>query len=322
MRPHELTAQGLATEFLGRRIARWTCKQLRTFVEAFSKPDARILKARDSKLNVCAKLFSLRPRGRLTHGDWAALYLLLNAEGQAEGLYLEQARALAQRGALKFSPSRPPGTRECQVCTEDLPESAFPRQMNTPSAGSHSRFDTCKDCFKAPIEACGLSTALDEIPCPEAECECVIDYVFMKAFAPDSVFERYDSLLREKACGAEYVSCANEDCDQGGTVDLPFTSFITCQYETRTCTTCKTAWHPHITHDENMAEVHRQAEEAERRRRNGEKVSEEHRSTTFIAGNTKACPGRRCGARVEKNGGCDHMVRFTLSKMAFLLDLD
>lgn len=146
------------------------------------------------------------------------------------------------------------------------------------------------------------------MPCPDVDCDCSIDFHLMKAHAPADIFERYDNFLRKKVLddASDYIHCANEACNSGGTVDLRYASYISCDScETSTCTTCRTAWHPGLTHDENLAGL---AQIKEQISRNEKHAADEHLSGEYVENNTKECPGPECGARVQKRGGCDHMV--------------
>lgn len=131
----------------------------------------------------------------------------------------------------------------------------------------------------------------------------------MQGHAPAAVFERYDKLLREKALEnlSECISCANEICTYGGIVDARFVGYFSRKRcKTSTCTTCRITVHPGLTHEENMAII----EDPEKANQDKKHLEDERLSDTLVLEKTKACPNVECGVRIEKNGGCDHMVCF------------
>lgn len=324
-----LQNRDLPLSFCGTRFTTWTSKKLRLIIDALTTN--RIYKARDDKLTLCTKLLTLKP-GQLTHFEQAGVNLALSQGSLEDARALVRGKHMRHRqysrlycvtgidnvlssaeGAEKTCKRR---LRECQSCLSDVAESDYP----TPPPGApicHDPFTTCSECFTAHIESRTKMSQLDEIPCPEPGCDAVIDHALMKKYASASAFQRYDNALNKTMLKnlSDFISCANELCNYAGTVDLRFVSYINCpDCETRTCTTCRTDWHPDTTHEQNMANVRRAAEERDRQLMENEKRTVEgRRFAAYVGKHTKACPGVNCGARIEKNDGCDHMVESTLS---------
>lgn len=218
-----------------------------------------------------------------------------------------------------------PLTKECQTCLDQLAIINFPVLPRDASC-QHKETTMCNECLSNYIEAQASSSALYEIRCPEPNCTATLGYNHMKKYAPAHIFARYDSFLNSKALEniEDYVECAGKTCHFAWMVDISVTTYVTCSNcDTRTCTTCRTSWHPELSHDENMGKIRRAAEEEEahvreetrraeeeeqRARDEVRKAGEELETSKTVQVKTKACPSKRCGVRIQKNGGCDHMT--------------
>lgn len=99
------------------------------------------------------------------------------------------------------------------------------------------------------------------------------------------------------AIAGELTMCLSPGCGSGqihtGGDAQPI---MTCKCGFKTCYTHKMPWHS----DQTCAEY-----DAERK----ERMEQEAASEKFITENlaAKICPNIACGARIQKNGGCDHM---------------
>jgi hypothetical protein len=218
--------------------------------------------------------------------------------------------------AIGYHASMPPtvvfrATKTCEICLEVITLDLF---TTTPKgdACTHQEATSCVSCVRAYIEAQADSSTSLEIRCPEPQCKGPIDYNHMRLYAPAEIFTRYDDYLNQKALQntADFIPCANVDCSFGGTVDILTTTYMVCTAcNTKTCTTCKTPWHPERTHAQNTNDIRKEAEEAEQRIRNeARRASEERASNREVEAISKACPSPGCGVRIEKNQGCDHMT--------------
>jgi hypothetical protein len=194
---------------------------------------------------------------------------------------------------------------------DDHPTAKFP-VITRGATCEHKDSTICIECLADYIEAQAASSPLNEIKCPEPNCKSILDYNYMKQYAPTHVFARYDTYINTKALEniEDFIECASATCQFGGMLDVSTTTYMVClDCGTRTCTTCKTVWHPDISHEENMAAIRRAAEEEEQRARDEtRKANEEVESNKTVEVQTKACPAKKCGVRIQKNGGCNHMT--------------
>ena len=224
--------------------------------------------------------------------------------------------------------------QRCEICFDDLGMHHFPKTTKT-AACQHEALTTCIDCLAAHIEAEATASSLDEISCPETDCSAFLSYEQMQAYAPRSVFARYNEYSNVKYIteNASYLKCANRNCLSGVLiVDVKYAQWFTCHdCKARTCVECHTLWHPDEKCEENQAKVREQEEEEarfeeelqrleeeeERKRQEAAKEAKalqdrkngEERATDLNMGFiTKKCPNEKCGVRITKSTGCDHMT--------------
>jgi hypothetical protein len=76
----------------------------------------------------------------------------------------------------------------------------------------------------------------------------------------------------------------------------PYTRCAECYFEM--CFKHRRAWHQNQT----CAEYDESIESTARHQK------EESQSEVAVAQTSKVCPKAGCGARIQKNGGCDHMI--------------
>jgi hypothetical protein len=129
----------------------------------------------------------------------------------------------------------------------------------------------------------------------------------MEQYASAEDFARYVSHLNDSALrkAGDLINCANDKCQYPGYVDLETTSFAYCsQCGKQTCVECGTLWHGGLTHEENQAAVQERNNKA-KRQEEARHTEEESRSKRAIEKDSKEC---KCGARIQKISGCDHMT--------------
>lgn len=191
----------------------------------------------------------------------------------------------------------------CQVCYERLPEGDS-NEVPADATCMHTKSTVCTSCMQTHIQVLSASHALDEIPCPEHGCTTVLAYSQMRASAPAEIFDRFDKSLNQKALAAMegFLACSNTACSQSGLYDAG-SSYIICVCGTNTCVTCHTAWHPGLSHEENIEEIQRAEARKEADRLHGK---DEEKSAKYLKNRTKACP--KCGQPIVKNLGCNHMT--------------
>lgn len=196
-------------------------------------------------------------------------------------------------------------TRVCQSCLEGVPVTDF-RAPPCDAQCTHRETSFCTGCFEQHIIASVDTSALNRIPCPEPNCAATLSYEQMRIHAPLRIFYRYSTYINEVALAAihGYMECSRARCENAVIVDDPDLPDILCDAcGQRTCTTCRTPWHPGLSHQANMDNLRREQEQRAATRANQEVQSEE-----LVQQISQACPNQACGARIERDGGCEHMI--------------
>lgn len=179
------------------------------------------------------------------------------------------------------------GANTLPVCGTHYPTEQFSRQPFT-SACAHE-VNTCEQCLVEWLRESIRGKSLDDIGCPE--CRSPFQYHEMKAWAPQELFERYDSLLARRALSADgrFHWCLN--CPSGQVNDSDHPKFVCAVCEFEQCSQHGVAWH--------QGETCAQYDERPKQR-----DEEETRQT--IHNTTQKCP--QCKTKIEKDGGCIHMT--------------
>ncbi|CAI2179038.1 92_t:CDS:2 [Funneliformis geosporum] len=180
--------------------------------------------------------------------------------------------------------------KECRVCYESLPRSSF-REITVNC--DHGLF-ICKSCVSKHI-----STQLDSkgdvgINCPFDNCGENLEYHDVKKQASKEVFDRYDTLTLLQALRQmpEFRWCKNSGCGSGQIHfegdDAPIMTCEACGE--KSCYTHDVPWHKDLTCDEY--DVNRRGED--------------EATQDMLDRETKPCP--KCGVRIIKYEGCNHMT--------------
>ncbi|THZ03896.1 hypothetical protein D6C93_02772 [Aureobasidium pullulans] len=178
----------------------------------------------------------------------------------------------------------------CLVCFKDQPLSAFPDVGNT---GNHDHDNnTCRKCFNR-YTVDQIKSGKDEIRC----CECAehLTYDQVKTIISKTSLITYDKVLA-KACvesDADFRYCLSEKCKSGqihvGGAEQPLFNCGACKEQH--CANCEVPWHEDETCDQYQA-------------RHDDEIVQ---TAVVLSKISKRCPGG-CGARIERDGGCPHMI--------------
>lgn len=303
-----LRQRGLELTFAGTPFCDYTCSQLRDLLNLF---DATVLdEQRWLKVDYCDLLLEVKPT--LTQAEFEAAQLI------AAGSDLQEARD----ALTNFQPNHTPGaqsvenegpenqtnstfdqlnsaisrpSRTCDGCLEVVPLTSYPRVASDGNC-NHTSLSLCADCFGHYITSQSETFALDAIPCPEAACPGFLSYQVMQENASGTLFERYQNTINSRAItsASDYLECSNTACPAGGIVEESTMTYMVCNAcSTSTCLSCKTAWHPGISHKKNQAAI-------------AKLVKQDQRTNKYLLKHTKPCP--QCGVAISKNNGCDHMT--------------
>jgi IBR domain, a half RING-finger domain len=143
--------------------------------------------------------------------------------------------------------------------------------------------------------------------CWAPSCNATLDYGEIQRFAARNTFDRYDQFLLHQAMegsDSTYKRCASSGCNGGGWYDPATTSFIICQScQQRTCVDCDTTPYHSGQLCPNSPQGKRMRQE------------DDDATAALVERISKPCPNEKCGARIEKNEGCDHMTCMCLASL-------
>ena len=195
-------------------------------------------------------------------------------------------------------------TRECDVCMASHKPSHFPTPEDLPADCSHCT-NTCKACISASLASAIENRPFDEAGCPR--CKASWDRYYIESYSTEEVMLRYETMgmLRLVQAMPTFIWCLSPTCDSGQIHqdgdEAPIVTCAACGF--KMCFTHQVAWHPEITCADY--EAYRDAESANADFRT-RLAQEEEKTAAALAKSTKPCP--KCGAKIQKDGGCEHMT--------------
>lgn len=205
------------------------------------------------------------------------------------------ARSLASYVARARRPIR---TLVCLVCAEALTVTSLPRRSVT-AACTHA-MSVCAACVRAGIVAAVTDADWAHPGCPE--CSAPLSHFEIAALVEREVLTVHDEhvLIASIAREPEFRWCLTAGCKSGqlhdGGADSPI---VTC----RRCLGMMCFVHSVKWHEGQTCAVFQKERDRKEREEAGLKATMEH-----LKAKTKACPRKTCGIRIEKKGGCDHMI--------------
>jgi len=184
-------------------------------------------------------------------------------------------------------------TKDCMICVETYDDM---EQFEKVTKHCLHPNDICKKCVAQHIET-QLNTKgdVEGILCPFGDsCGFLIEHNDVQRTVNGDLFERYDSLALKQALSSmpDFRWCKSAGCGSGqihsGSDKEPIMTCKACGQ--KSCYTHDIPWHDTLTCDEY----------------NEAKKGEDVATQDLLDRETKKCP--KCGVRITKNGGCNHMT--------------
>ena len=205
--------------------------------------------------------------------------------------------AEAQETRLREAASR---TRDCAVCGDatlviDLPSL---------SSCTHDA-DVCADCYTAWLGPQLEENGWQEVKCPGQSCKINLTYEEIKAHASEDIFERYDVIQARNVLSADpnFRWCRAEGCTSGQTHDVEEVGneFVCVGCHENFCIA-----HEGLHDDGETCEEYEYRTSGQKDR--NERKKEDEASEEAVKSLAKKCPHKKCGAPIQKNGGCNHIT--------------
>ncbi|GBB83222.1 hypothetical protein RclHR1_00100026 [Rhizophagus clarus] len=177
---------------------------------------------------------------------------------------------------------------ECQVCFEFRPKQLFPKI----TANCDHELNICKLCVKKYITSQLDSKMGIEINCPFNECNEKLDHDDIKNIS-EGLFERSNELMVRQTLSmmSEFRWCKNPKCNSGQIhLEGDDAPIMTCQScGQKSCFTHDIPWHEDSTCSDYEI-----------------RLGNDEATKNLLDKKTKSCP--KCGVRITKGDGCDHMT--------------
>ncbi|KAK7182255.1 IBR domain-containing protein [Paraphaeosphaeria sporulosa] len=209
-----------------------------------------------------------------------------------------------EKEAKTKEPKPQPVKKECIICITTRQVSNCAGRGFKAIEGACDHFqNTCNVCIGKMIKEKIVKRDLDEavLVCAFPDCEHVLDYNAIMTMIFKAMRESWDNALLKHhfSTSDNYVACLYAKCGQYFSIDDCDNKSsivkskrgrgrtVTCPYcEEDMCLDCMRPSHGTNSCDEA-------------------KLAEENQSLELIKGISKPCP--KCGANIQKNGGCNHM---------------
>lgn len=210
---------------------------------------------------------------------------------------LQKEAAEAREARLQEAASR---IRDCAVCDDatlvvDLPALA---------SCTHDA-EVCADCYTAWLSSQLKANGYQEVKCPGQSCKVSLTYEEIKAYASKEVFERYDVIQARNVLSADpnFRWCRAEGCTSGQIHDVEEmgNEFVCVGCHERFCVVHEGLHDDDETCEEYEYRISGQKDRDERRK-------EDEASEEAVKSLAKKCPYQKCGAPIQKNGGCNHIT--------------
>jgi len=183
---------------------------------------------------------------------------------------------------------KPCPKKPCQICTRSR------RDLIAPTSRCQHESTICRECFSKTVRMHVRELGnIEKIPCPLPMCFESLSHADVRQKADRQTFLEYDVLLTRRVLQRmpNFVWCKGAGCGSGqlheGGQAEPVGKCDACG--SRFCFSCAVPMH-----------------DGDTCKRFQQRAVEERRSMDHLSQYTKLCP--RCGRRIEKSGGCDHMT--------------
>jgi len=243
------------------------------------------------EVNTVIQIPTTTVRILLNHFKWDKEKLMERYFNESEqDKMFEEAKVVPPNKKIvnKGSKIKSASNAECDICTL-----SFPKQMMTGLECCHSYCTTCwTQYLSAKIMDEGASQSIE---CPEFNCNILVDDQTVMRLVKDSRTKlKYQHLITNSfvQCNRLLRWCPAPNCSNAIKVSTVEAKPVKCRCGHSFCFACSENWHDPVRCHLIKKWI--------------KKCDDDSETSNWISANTKECP--TCGAVIEKDGGCNHMI--------------
>jgi len=224
----------------------------------------------------------------LNHFKWDKEKLMEKYFSETQEKMFEDAHVISPY--RKGSPSKVKkslsGVLECEICCLSLPANMM--------TGLECGHLYCKQCWTDYLTTKIMDEGSSQmIECP-GRCNIIVDDATVMKLTQDRVKLKYQHLITNSfvQCNRLLRWCPSPDCNNAVKVLHVESKPVKCRCGHVFCFSCGENWHDPVRCSLIRKWI--------------KKCDDDSETSIWISANTKECP--KCGATIEKDGGCNHMV--------------
>mmetsp|Transcript_9015 Transcript_9015/g.13636 ORF Transcript_9015/g.13636 Transcript_9015/m.13636 type:complete len:666 (+) Transcript_9015:11-2008(+) len=188
----------------------------------------------------------------------------------------------------------------CPICFDD-----FEHPSDESFQFSECQHLYCKDCVDGYLSVQINDGGVLDLTCPDPSCGHAVTPQELEVVLDPDMFARYQqfTLLANLQARSDVMWCPAAECDNyHENVDFTLTTPLTCSTcQMQACRQCKGPFHQGVSCDKAEKRRTKDAKKRGWRQRRREK-----KNRRWQKKHTKPCA--KCGALINKNGGCKHMT--------------
>jgi len=191
-------------------------------------------------------------------------------------------------GSAASTGSHPTEAYDCEICFLSLPKSMM--------TGLECGHLYCTSCWTEYLTMKIVDEGASQmIECPGSTCDILVDdETVMKLLRDPRIKLKYQHLITNSfvQCNRLLKWCPAPDCSHAVKVNHVEAKPSRCRCGHLFCFACSEGWHDPVRCHLIKKWI--------------KKCDDDSETSNWISANTKECP--KCGATIEKDGGCNHMV--------------
>ncbi|XP_023338775.1 E3 ubiquitin-protein ligase arih1 isoform X2 [Eurytemora carolleeae] len=242
------------------------------------------------EVNTVIQIPTTTVRILLNHFKWDKEKLMEKYYSENQDALFEEAHVVSPYRKVPVSKvKRIPTTSsalDCEICCLSTPKSMM--------TGLECGHLYCKNCWTEYLTTKIMDEGASQmIECP-GSCKIIVDDQTVMNLTQDRVKLKYQHLITNSfvQCNRLLRWCPSPDCNNAVKVQHVEAKLVKCRCGHSFCFNCAENWHDPVRCPLIKKWI--------------KKCDDDSETSNWISVNTKECP--KCGATIEKDGGCNHMI--------------